>query len=205
MSTNPNLSITTMPVTIFIMVLILIFSLTGFKNKVFYLKMVHHPSSMLRNKEYHRLFTFDLVHNDFVHLLVNEGMAYYLCGSLEELLNQQSPYGSLKFTCIYLASHFSGALVTTLRHRNHFDYMSAGASGSILGCLMSYILLDPNYVAFYLPVVGGVKNIFAGLFVIVGLIVYQWKTGNEMMDHELHFYSAVGGILATLLLFPHLL
>jgi membrane associated rhomboid family serine protease len=193
---------TTMPVTLGIMAIILIFSLAGFKKESFYRSMVHHPVGMIKNRQYYRLITFDFVHNDFVHLVVNEGMAYFLCGSLEEFLNKQSAYGSLQFLFIYLVSHFTGAVFTTLRHGKHFDYSSAGASGSILGCMMSYMILDPNQTAFYLPIVGGVKNIYAGLIVIVGLIIYQWRTGNDMMDHELHFYSTIGGIIATVVLFP---
>jgi len=193
-----------MPVTIGLMVTILISTVTGFKHPGIYRKMVHHPNVMLNDRSYQRLITSDLVHNDVVHLLVNEGMAYYICGSLEEMLNGKSPHGSMEFMFIYAASHFSGILFTTIRHRNHFEYSSAGASGSILGCMMSYMILDPDYIAFYLPVFGGIRNIFAGLIVIAGLIVYQWRTKNEMMDHELHFYSAIGGIAGTLILFPHI-
>lgn len=201
---NLIIQTTTMPVTLGIMAIILIVSLAGLKKQSFYRRLVHHPSGMIRNRQYYRLLTFDFVHNDMVHLLVNEGMAYFLCGSLEDFLNGRSAYGSIQFLAVYLISHFTGALVTTLRHRKHFDYSSAGASGSILGCMMSYMILAPDHTAFYLPVTGGVKNIYAGLIVITGLIFYQRRTDNDMMDHELHFYSTLGGIIATVILFPQL-
>jgi membrane associated rhomboid family serine protease len=205
MPTNLILPFTTMPATIIIMVIILIFSIMGFRNNLFYLKMIHHPGSLLKNKEYHRLLTSDLVHNDFLHLLVNEAMALFICGNLEEILRKQSVYGSLEFLYIYLFSHFAGVVLTTIRHRKDFDYSSAGASGSILGCMMAFMILKPNYIGLYVPIVGGLKNIYVGLVVIIGLIIYQRRAGNPMMDNELHFYSALGGIVATLILFPHLI
>jgi membrane associated rhomboid family serine protease len=195
----------TMPATLLLMSAMLLCSLMGFRNNVLYLKMIHHPASMTRDKEYYRLLSSDFVHNDYIHLLVNEAMAFFICGNLEEILKMESVYGSIEFMFIYLFSHFSGIFVTTLRHVHHFHYSSAGASGSILGCMMGFMILRPNFIGFYLPVVGGVKNIYVGLIVIMGLIIYQRRTGNPVMDNELHFYSALGGIVATFILFPHLL
>jgi membrane associated rhomboid family serine protease len=205
MPTNLILPFDTMPATIIIMVVILIFSVMGFRSNSFYLKMIHHPASVVNNKQYHRLFTSDLVHNDFMHLLVNEAMALFICGNLEEVLRKQSVYGTLEFIFIYLLSHFAGVVLTTIRHRNDFEYSSAGASGSVLGCMMAFMILKPDYIGLYVPIAGGLKNIYVGLIVIVGLIIYQRRTGNPMMDNELHFYSALGGIAASFILFPHLI
>ncbi len=204
MPTTLILPFNTMPATVIIIAIILIFSVLAFRYKSFYLKMIHHPGSLLKNKEYHRLFTSDLVHNDFMHLLVNEAMVLFIGGNLEEVLRKQSVYGTLEFVFIYLFSHFTGIALTTIRHRNDFEYSSAGASGSVLGCMMAFMILKPDYIGLYVPIVGGLKNIYVGLVVIVGLIIYQRRAGNPMMDNELHFYSALGGIAATFILFPHL-
>jgi membrane associated rhomboid family serine protease len=65
--------------------------------------------------------------------------------------------------------------------------------------------LQPNFISLYLPLAGGVKNIYTALVVIVVLIVYQKKTGNPMVNHEIHFFGALGGIIFTLIMFPHIL
>jgi membrane associated rhomboid family serine protease len=153
----------------------------------------------------HRLITGDFVHNDLMHLLLNELMLYGICASLEEDLRHLYTNGSLRFLIIYLGSWIVGVTATTIRHRMDFDYSSAGSSGSILGCMMSYMMLEPAKIALYLPILGGVKNIYAALLVIVMLIAYQKKTGNQMMNYELHFFGALGGILTTLILFPSII
>jgi membrane associated rhomboid family serine protease len=202
---NLTLLLQTSPVTLTLMPIVLIISLYGLKSNRFYLKMVHHPFSMIKNREYHRLISSGTVHNDVLHLLINEAMLLFICGNLEDALRARSESGSLEFFLIYLVSHLSGVLGTAISNKKTFEYSSAGASGSVIGCMMSFMILKPNYIGLYLPVIGGVKNIFVGLIVIVGLFVYQRRSGNDMMDNEFHFYSAIGGIAATVLLFPHLI
>ncbi|WP_429380305.1 rhomboid family intramembrane serine protease [Mucilaginibacter sp. UYCu711] len=176
-------------------------SITTFSKKL-HLKFILHPVSIFRHSEYYRLFTSDLVHNDIGHFLLNEVMAFYVCGDLERNLRSRSAHGSLLLLIIYLVSFASGIIYTTFRHRRDFDYSSAGASGSIIGCMMSFMILAPSYIALYLPLIGGIKNIYASLIVLIGLIIYKVRSGNELMDHERHFFSALGGILITLVLFP---
>ncbi|MFI5162350.1 MAG: rhomboid family intramembrane serine protease [Sphingobacteriales bacterium] len=193
------------PATFAIMTAILICSCAGFYHKVFFSKLILHPYSIVRQKEYYRLFTSDLVHVDFMHLLLNELMLYLICGSLEEHLKIGSAHGSWQFLFIYACSLFSGVVVTTLRHRKQFDYSGAGASGSLMGCMMSFMILKPNYIAFYLPVIGGVKNTWTAIIFIVILIWYQQQRKNRLFNHELHFWGAIGGIAATFILFPGVL
>jgi membrane associated rhomboid family serine protease len=203
----PNLisNLTGTPGTLAILTLIVLVSVAGFKNHNLFLKLILHPNGIFKRKEYYRLFTSDFVHNDLMHLLINVVTGFFVCGELEAFLNTRSGHGTIIFIAIYIASHFAGALTVTWLNRKKFEYSSAGASGSILGCMLSFMILNPNYIAFYLPVVGGLKNVYAGLLLIAGLIVYQRRTGNPMMDHELHFFSALGGIGVTLLLFPDLI
>lgn len=169
------------------------------------MKMILHPYSIVKQKEYYRMISSAFVHNDLVHLLLNEAMIYGIGGNLEQYLRKSGPNGSFLFLFIYVVSGIFGALITTIRHRKQFDYSSAGASASILGIMMSFMILQPNYIAIYLPFVGGIKNIYTALFVIAALMAYQKKTGNPMINHEIHFFGALGGILVTLMLFPQIL
>jgi membrane associated rhomboid family serine protease len=197
--------ITGAPVSELLMLVIGVVSCFGFYNKTLFLTLIQHPFGIVHKKEYYRLFTGDFVHNDSGHLLMNEIMMYLTCVNLEEALNQRSAFGSLQFVTIYGISCLTGIIVTTIRHRNDFSFSGAGASGSILGCMMSFMILKPRYIALYLPVFGGVKNIYMALLFILILIIYQVRTDNTMMNNELHLYSALGGIVATLMLFPQLI
>ena len=189
------------PATAILMFVVLVFSCISLYSNSFFLKMILHPYSVIKEKEYYRLFTGDLVHNDFMHLILNEIMLYVMCASLEEHLKTLSHAGSWLFIIIYLSSCLFGSVLITVRHKKQFSYSSAGASGSILGCMFSFMILKPNYMGFYLPVLGGIKNTYTALIYIVILIGYQKRSEKLLLNHELHFYSAVGGILATLVLF----
>jgi membrane associated rhomboid family serine protease len=192
------------PVVISLMSLMVLVSSLAFTNKQLFLKLILHPFSVVHQKQYYRLVSFDLVHNDIIHLGLNIFMMWISCIPLERFLNHKSTAGDLQFLLIYLAAHFSGALYITFRHRKDFEYSVAGASGSIMGCLFSFMLVQPHVIAFYLPVIGGVQNGYTALIYIALLIRLQFKN-KSAYSHELHFFGGLGGALATVLLFPNLL
>jgi membrane associated rhomboid family serine protease len=193
------------PVTLSLMFLIFVFGCYSFYSNRFFLKMLLHPYSIIKQKEYYRLITSDLVHNDFTHLLLNEVMIFTYCGRLEQFLNKRGNTGSEKFLLIYVVSCLTGAIIVSFRNYKDFGYSSAGASGSVFGCMFSYVILQPTVTAFYLPAVGAVNNLFFGLICILGFVVYQRKSNNTALNHEVHFFSALGGIAITLILFPSLI
>jgi membrane associated rhomboid family serine protease len=193
------------PVTFFLMVIVFIVSLKGFFRPNFFMKLVLHPYSIFYERQYYRLITADLVHNDLLHLVVNEIMMYGICSNLEEDLRLQAPHGSMLFLVIYLSSCLTGAMITSMLNRGRFEYSSAGGSGSLLGCMMSLMLLKPNQVAIYLPMHHALNNKYTALLVIALLVYYQIKSGNNRISYEVHFFGAIGGILITLILFPHII
>ena len=193
------------PVTTGITLLNFTMSIAAMLRQGLYHKWILHPYSIVRKKEFLRLITSDFIHNDPIHLLINSVMLFFICGELEKFLDGRYALGSLIFLGIYLSSHLTGAIMATWSNRKDFEYSSAGASGSILGCMMSFMIFAPHFVAFYLPVAGKVENEFAALLVIVGLLIYKWRSGNELLDNELHFFSALGGVSFTLIFYLFLL
>lgn len=192
------------PVTFVLLLLMVTTSIYALRNKTAYYRLLLHPYSISKKNQYYRLFTSDFVHNDLMHLVLNGLMLYVFGANLEEFLNNRSAWGSLQLLVIYMVSLLTGTIITTIRHRNDFYYSSAGASGSILGCMFAFILVDHSYVPLYLPVIGGVNNLYSGLIYIALLIFYQKKQGSSI-NHELHILGALGGIMATLIMFPGLL
>ena len=191
------------PVTGILMALILVVSIPAFFSKSLFSTIILHPYSIYQKRQYYRLFTSDLVHVDLLHLALNEFMLYIFCSDLEETIRKSAGGNSLNFVIIYLSGMLAGSIIATTRHRKDFTYSSAGASGAIMGCMFGFMLLKPNYIAFYAPVVGGIKNSYAGLLYILALIVYQRRSKNEMINHEMHFFGALGGLTATFILYPH--
>lgn len=194
-----------MPVTWFLMLTIFLSSSVSLLNKKVFLRFLLHPVTVVRERQFYRLITSDFVHNDPIHLLMNETMLCFVCGHLEQFLRTHESCGSLMYAVIYISSSLAGSLTVTFLNRKDFSYSSAGASGSVLGCMFSYTILQPEVIAFYLPLLGGVKNKFDALIFIVGLIYYKIKSRNTMINHELHFFGALGGIIMTLILFSRLI
>ncbi|MGZ3835599.1 MAG: rhomboid family intramembrane serine protease [Mucilaginibacter sp.] len=185
--------------------MIFLVSMLGLFNKKVFFQFILHPVSVVKNKQFYRVFTADWMNADFLYLVLNEFMLYVFCSDLEENLRSRSANGSLHFLVIYASSLIIGSSVIIVRHFKDFNYSTTGTSGSIMGCMFSFMLLAPAYPVYQLPIIGEVKNIYGGLIYILMLVIYQWRKKEDMINHEFHFYGAIGGILATLMLYPQIL
>lgn len=190
------------PVCLVLGTAILVISLAGFHNRGYVFRLFLHPVSIIRDRQYYRLFTSDLVHHNLFHLILNEAMLFTYGGNLETHLNRKLSFGSIRFSAIYIFSCLFASVFATIRNRRDFGYSSAGASGSIMGCLFGFTILQPGMVAFALPVVGNVTNLYFSLIVIIGVVVYRQRRNNELLNHDLHFFGALGGLVGTLIFCP---
>jgi membrane associated rhomboid family serine protease len=181
------------PYTFILLLLILVCSLFSLNHSRFFMRLILHPYSIVHNRQYYRLLTADLVHNDLAHLGLNLFLGYIACAGLEEHMGA-------KMLWIYLASCLAGTVIMTWRHRNDFDWSATGASGSILGCLMGLMILKPQEIGFYLPGIGGVRNAYVALLYVAVLTWQQRKSNDQLISHGLHFYGAIGGIAITYLI-----
>lgn len=188
------------PVCLSLLGIIIIGSLLALKKQRLFLSGIMHPVSIKKEKEYYRLFTSDAIHNDLIHLLINAFALFAVGSQLEEYLRTVKSFGSVWFLVIYLTSCLFGNVLTFLKYRNDFAFSSAGASGSILGCMMAFMILQPYHIAFYVPVAGGIVNLYTALIYILFLIGYQLRSKNPLVNNEVHFYGALGGIISALLI-----
>jgi membrane associated rhomboid family serine protease len=187
-----------MPVTSILMLVIFINSIIGFFLPQYFIKLILHPHSVFQENEFYRLATADLVHNDLFHLVINEFLLFFVCGKLERYLNSRSALGSISYAAIYFASLITASFFVSFINRRNIEYSSTGASGSILGCLSSFLILQPLEVGFFLPGIGPVNNITTAFIVYAYFVYYQFRTKQALLNHELHFFGSVGGTLATL-------
>jgi membrane associated rhomboid family serine protease len=124
------------------------------------------------------------------------------CSDLEENLNQRSSNGSWQFFGIFIISQLVANVIYTIRYRNKFEYSSAGCSASVMGCLFAFMIADPHGTAVNFSFIGGIKNIYTGFIYMILLIYYKWRRENAMVNHEIHLYGAIGGILGVFLVGP---
>jgi membrane associated rhomboid family serine protease len=193
------------PATYCLMLIIALVSFAAIYKKEIFASLLLHPYSVSRQRQYYRLFTADLVHNDLVHLVFNEVSLYIFGANLEVTLERRIGNGGWHLLQIFVISELVSNVLYTLIHRNSFEYSSAGCSGSVMGCLFAFMILDPYGTALSFAFIGGIKNIFTGLIYILLLSYYRWKKGNEMVNHEIHLYGALSGILAVLIICPAIL
>jgi len=193
------------PVTFILSFLVLLATAIAQLNKKVFFACILHPLSVIRDRQYYRILTADLVNADWLHLMLNEFMLYVFCSDLEETLRKSGSTGSLQFLTIYLVSLLFASAIVIARHFRDFKYSTTGTSGSIMGCMFGFMVLDPNYIVLNFSEGGGIKNIYGGLIYIVLLIFYQKRKGGDLVNHEFHFYGAVGGVLTTLALHPGIL
>jgi len=192
------------PATCSLITIILTVSLIAFRSKKVFAKLILHPYSVFHSKEYYRILTSDLVHNDYPHLLLNLGTFFLFGSNLEDILLKRSSYGSWHLIEIFIISQLFANTAYTLTNRNKFENSSAGCSASVMGCLFALMISDPYGTALSLYYWGGIANIYTGLVYILLLVYYSWRKGNDMVNHEIHFYGAIGGVLALMLVQPPL-
>lgn len=188
------------PVTFGLSIFVLLFTGVTLFNKKLLFALMLHPQSVIRQRQYYRIFTADLVNADILHLALNEFMLYVFCSDLEETLRRESSAGSLQFALIYWGSLVFASAIVIVRHRREFSYSTTGTSGSIMGCMFAFMVIAPNFGVYSLPIIGEVKNIYGALIYILMLIIYQRKTGEGKVNHEFHFFGAVAGLVIGLLL-----
>jgi membrane associated rhomboid family serine protease len=188
------------PVTFFLSIIVLFVSVLSFVNKKVLFAFMLHPFSVIRQRQYYRIFTADLVNADLMHLVLNEFMLYVFCSDLEETLRNRVRAGSLEFALIYWGCLVFASALVIIRHYKDFNYSTTGTSGSIMGCMFAFMVIDPNYVLTHFPGIGEIKNIYGGLFYIIALVVYQRRKKEERVNHEFHFFGTLAGTIFGLLI-----
>jgi membrane associated rhomboid family serine protease len=194
-----------MPITLVIIAITCTVSFMAFKNSRLMNDLILWPPAIARQREYHRLVTYGVVHADFSHLLVNMLTLFFFGGAMEDFFTRTlGPFG---FAMFYLGGLVISILPTYLKNRDNPRYRSLGASGAVSAVLFAFILLAPwtkIYVFFALPVPA---IIYALLY--TGYSIYMDRRGQGNVNHSAHLWGAAYGVLFTLLVnqqvLPHFL
>lgn len=176
---------------------IVLFSLKGFNDQLFFRKYEFHIGS-IRAGEQIRMLTSGFLHADWGHLFFN---MFTLFMFAPVVINY---FGSASFLLIYVASLVFGSLLTLVMHKNEYSYRAIGASGAVTGILYSAILINPSMslYLYFIPI-----PIPAYLFGIGYLLysIYGMKAKRDNIGHTAHFGGAIGGYFITLIKEPNML
>jgi Rhomboid family. len=88
-------------------------------------------------------------------------------------------------------------LPTYIKHRNNNSYASLGASGGVSAVLFAFILLVP-WATIYVFVIPVPAIVFGVLYLVYSQ--YMSKKGGDNINHDAHFWGAMFGIVALLVI-----
>jgi len=190
-----------MPITLVILAITCVISFMAFKNSRLMNDLILWPPAIARQREYHRLVTYGLVHADFSHLLVNMLTLYFFGQAMEGFFARV--LGTFGFALFYIGGLVVSILPTYLKNRGNTNYRSLGASGAVSAVLFAFILLAPwekIYVFFAIPIPA---IVYAMLY--TGYSIYMDRRGQGNVNHSAHLWGAAYGVVFTMLMNPRVL
>lgn len=194
-----------MPITLTIIAITCIVSYMAFNNRRLMDDLILWPPAITRQREYHRLVTYGVIHADFNHLLFNMITLYFFGQAMEPFFTARM--GTFGFVLFYLGGLVFSILPTYIKNRSNPAYRSLGASGAVSGVLFAFILLAPwatIRVFFALPIPA---IIYAVLYTAYS--IYMDRRGGDSVNHSAHLWGAAYGALFIVMIdhqvLPHFL
>lgn len=186
-----------MLITLIIIAITCIVSFMAFNNVRLMNDLILWPPAITRQREYHRLVTYGVVHADVGHLLFNMITLFFFGRAMESFFTLQ--LGTLGFALFYIGGLVVSILPTYLKNRTNSAYRSLGASGAVSAVLFSYVLLAPwsRIIVLVIPMPA---IVYAVLY--TGYSIYMDRRGSGNVNHSAHLWGAAYGVLFTLLVEP---
>lgn len=189
-----------MTITLILIAITCVVSFMAFNNNRLMNDLILWPPAIERNREYHRLVTYGLIHADFGHLLFNMITLYFFGRLMEGFYTTQ--LGTLGFVLFYIGALVVSILPTYLKNRHNADYRSLGASGAVSAVLFAFILLSP-WSRIIVLVVPMPAIVYAVLYTVYS--IYMDRRGAGNVNHSAHLWGAAYGVAFTLLIRPEVL
>ncbi|HET6555081.1 MAG TPA: rhomboid family intramembrane serine protease [Dyella sp.] len=186
-------------ITLAIIAITCIVSFMAFNNARLMNDLILWPPAITRNREYHRLVTYGVVHADFSHLLFNMITLFFFGRAIEDFYTRQ--LGMLGFALFYIAALVVSILPTYFKNRTNASYRSLGASGAVLAVLFAFILQFP-WARIVVLVVPMPAILYAVLYLVYS--IYMDRQGKDNINHSAHLWGAAFGVAFTLLMKPDL-
>jgi membrane associated rhomboid family serine protease len=158
------------------------------------------PYKVHTENQYYRFISSGFIHNDWMHLIFNMIALYSFGISLEYYLMvfTGSDY-LLYFYGLYLSALVVSEIPTYLKHRHNPNYNSLGASGAVSAIIFACAVIAPLSMlfVFFIPMPAFIFG-----FLYLGYSYYLSQKGGDGINHDAHFYGAVYGIIAIILIHP---
>jgi len=192
-----------MSITIFIIILTVLISLTGWQNREVFDKLKLNPYMVVHKKEYFRIISHSFLHGDWMHLIFNMITLLLFGRVVENELDTYFEKSIMLYVILYLLGAIIASLPSILKHKNDHWYNSIGASGAVAAILFAGIFFEPmmGIQLFLIPI-----PIPGFIFGIAYLAYSQFMSRKNVdnINHDAHFAGAIFGFLFPLVLKPEL-
>ena len=188
-------------ITLVIIIITCIISITAFSNQKIINDLIFYPPAVSQNKQWYRLFSYGLIHADFIHLAFNMYVLYGFGEGLEYKFGDifGTSLGKIMYLLLYVLGLLFSIIPTYKKNQNNSGYSSLGASGAVSAVLFACIVLYPTSKLgmLFIPGLKIPAYIFGGVY--LGISYYLSKKGTSNINHEAHYWGAVFGIVFTML------
>lgn len=183
------------PVSSLVFIFTVVTSIFTFYNHEQYGKFMLHPYSVSRGKNVYQFITSGMVHKDWSHLIFNMLSYYFFAFDLERTI------GHWQFGLLYVLSLILSDIPTVLKHKDHYNYHSLGASGAVCAVVFSFIMFSPLTTMIIFPIPVPIWAVVYGFLFLI-YTSYAGRKANDGINHDAHFYGALAGVFITILLYP---
>lgn len=193
-----------MEVLIIIVVIIVtaLTSVRAFNDRLLFDKLKFNASHTINSKEFYRLFSYGLVHADWIHLIVNMYVLFIFGKIVMVFFNALfGAMANMHFVIMYVLGIALSSIPSLIKHRNNYAYNAVGASGAVSAVVFSSIILYPQgeigllFIPIMMP-----SWVFGLLY--LAYTVYMSKKNVDNIGHDAHFWGAVWGIVYTIMIDP---
>lgn len=172
----------------------ILISVMAFQNERFMKRNLFIVGPILRQREYHRLFTSGFLHLNLLHLFVNMFVLWEFGPTLERWM------GTFHFGLLYGISLIAGSLWSLLENRRNLLYSALGASGATSGVVMAFCFLIPQQMLGFFLIIPMPAWVLAILFFVVS--AWLSRRPNRVIGHDAHLGGMIAGGLYVILLEP---
>jgi membrane associated rhomboid family serine protease len=169
-------------------------SYLAFNDNLLMERLLFVPPRIEKYKEYYRFITSGLVHNDYIHLVLNMFVLYNFGTLVETVFGYLLPgFGGVIFLLFYLTALIVSDYPSFLKYRFSGYYRSLGASGAVSAIIFASIIFFPLERIFLFGILPLKSWLFAILY--LGYESYMNKQRIDYVAHDVHIYGALYGVL----------
>lgn len=184
-----------MHITLIITIITVAISILAMYNEPLLDKMIFNPYTVQRKNEWYRFISAGFIHADFIHLAFNMFSFYMFSDYVEQFFSMIFGAQGLPIYIILYLSALAVCLIPTfLKHKNHYNYNSLGASGAVSAIVFVGIFLQPTIqIGFFIipPIIPGF--IFGPIY--LAITAYLSKNGQSGINHSAHLWGSIYGIV----------